>query len=80
MPDFFGGTSGFKSAPGVAVNSAFELAADSDGQFDQCAGALIERSCLGGGGAQGVIGLEHLRILFLELEVAGRKFFGAGSA
>jgi hypothetical protein len=60
------------------VNGAFELAADSDSQFGKGPSFGVERADFGGGVAKGVVGGEDGRVIFGELEVAGREFFGAG--
>lgn len=52
MADFRVRAAGFDGAPGVTVESAFELAADRDGEFDEGARFWIERPGFGGGVAQ----------------------------
>ena len=76
MPDFRGRAAGFDGAAGVAVDGAFELAANRDGEFDQGASFRIERASFGGGVAESVVGCEDFREIFLEFEIAAGEFSG----
>jgi hypothetical protein len=76
VPDFGGRAAGFNGAAGVAVDGAFELAADRDGEFDEGASFRIERAGFSSGVAEGVIGGEDFREIFLEFEIAAGEFSG----
>lgn len=80
MADFSDGATGFDGTAGVAVDGAFELAADGDAEFGEGARFWIEWAGLGGGVAEGFIRGKSLGIIFGELNVTSGKFLWAGRA
>jgi hypothetical protein len=74
VANFGGGAAGFDGAAGVAVDGAFELAADCNAEFYEGAGFGVERTGFGGGASERVVGSEDFRVIFLEFEVAAGEF------
>ena len=81
MANFRVGAASFYSTSCVTVQSAFELAADRDREFDEGSGFWIERARVGGGVAERIVSGEDLGEIFLEFqkpagELSGRRRFG----
>src|ERR1051325_87842 len=74
MANFRVGAASFYSTSCVTVQSAFELAADRDREFDEGSGFWIERARVGGGVAERIVRGEDLEEIFLEFEKATGKF------
>jgi len=81
LADFGGSAFGFDRAPGMAMNRAFKLAADRNGEFDEGARFGIERAGFGGGISERVVSRKDRGEIFLEAheatgKLAGRRRFG----